>query len=162
MVQLDMDKTTGLIQRDGKNFNCCESTLLAINEEHPIPGFDANIMKVAALTGAGVGYAGSACGAVMGIAMALGLVYGPDEDDSGEEFMEKRKLNRDLTRSVWKEFKEAFGSVNCKDLTGLDFSVDEDFEKWPAVFAERNANGPVKCDDYIDWAAKRVLKILAK
>ncbi len=44
----------------------------------------------------------------------------------------------------------------------MDFLVDEEYEKWPAVFAERKANGPVECDDYIDWAAKRVLETFGK
>lgn len=157
-----MDKTTGLNVRDGKRFHCCESTLLNIHREHPLPGFEPNIMKAASLTGASVGYSGSACGAVVGIATALGLVYGTDGEESLEEFQEKRENNMALIRPLLREFKETFGFVNCKDLTGLDFLVDEDLEKWPAVSAERNEKGPVKCDDYIDWAAKKVLEILGE
>ncbi len=157
-----MDKTTGLNVRDGKEFDCCESTLMIVHREHPLPGFEPNIMRAASITGAGVGYSGSACGAVVGIATTLGLVYGTDGEESPEEFQEKRDHNRALSRSLLQEFKETFGSVNCKDLTGLDFLVDEDLEKWPAVFAERKTNGPVECDDYIDWAAKRVLETLGE
>ena len=155
-----MDKTTGLIVRDGKSFNCCESTLLNIHREYPLPGFEANVMRVASLTGAGMGWSGGACGAVVGIATALGLVYGTDGEESLEEFQEIRGRNKELNRSLLREFRETFGSINCKGLTGLDFLVDEDYEKWPAVFAERKANGPVECDDYINWAAKRVLETL--
>ena len=57
------------------------------------------------------------------------------------------------------EFKEKFGSVNCKDLTGLDFSVDEDWAKWSEVYAERE-KAAVNCHTYIDWAAERVLSTL--
>jgi C_GCAxxG_C_C family probable redox protein len=117
-------------------------------------------MRVASLTGAGVGWSGGACGAVVGIATALGLVYGTDGEESLEEFQETRGRNKELNRSLLREFRETFGSINCKGLTGLDFLVEEDYEKWPAVFAERNEKGPVKCDDYIDWAAKRVLETL--
>ena len=156
-----MDKKTGLIERDGKTFNCCESTLLIVNDTHPLPGFEPNIMRASSLTGASVGLSGSACGAVVGIATALGLVYGTDGGEPPEEFQEKRDHNYALARSLMREFKETFGSVNCKDLTGLDFMVDEDMEKWPAVFAERK-EGPVECDDYIDWAAKRVLETLGE
>jgi len=157
-----LDKTTGLNVRDGKEFDCCESTLMIVNDNHPLPGFGPNIMRAASLTGAGVGLSGSACGAAVGIATALGLVYGTDGKESPEEFKEKRDQNYALTRSLMREFKETFGSVNCKDLTGLDFMVDEDLEKWPAVFAERKEKGPFECDDYVDWAAKRVLETLGE
>ena len=157
-----MEKTTGLNVRDGKEVDCCESTLLIVNDTHPLPGFESNIMRAASLTGAGVGCSGTACGAVVGIATALGLVYGTDGEESLEEFQEKREHNYELTRTLMREFKETFGSLNCKGLTGLDFLVDEEYEKWPAVFAERKANGPVECDDYIDWAAKRVLETLGE
>ncbi len=157
-----MDKTTGLNKRDGKGYNCCESTLLIVNDGHPLPGLESNVMKVASLTGAGVGWSGGACGAVVGIATALGLVYGTDGEESLEEFQEKRGRNKALNRSLLREFKETFGSINCKGLTGLDFLVDEEYEKWPAVFAERNEKGPVNCDDYINWATKRVLETLGE
>ena len=157
-----MDKTTGLNERDGKGYNCCESTLLIVNDEHPLPGFELNIMKAASLTGAGVGWSGSACGAVVGIATALGLAYGTDGEESPEEYQETRGRNKALIRPLLQEFKETFGSVNCKGLIGLDLLDDEDAKRWPAVFAERNEKGPVKCDDYIDWAAKRVLETLGE
>ncbi len=100
----DMDKTTGLIVIDGKSFNCCESTLLNIHREYPLPGFESNVMRVASLTGAGVGWSGGACGAVVGIATALGLVYGTDGEESLEEFQEKRGRNKALNRSLLREF----------------------------------------------------------
>jgi C_GCAxxG_C_C family probable redox protein len=157
-----MDKTTGLNNLDGKGFNCCESTLLNIHREHPLHGFEPNVMRAASLTGAGVGWSGSGCGAVVGIATALGLAYGTDGEESLEEYGEKRARNKALIRPLLREFKETFGSVNCKGLIGLDLLDDEDAKKWPAVFAERNEKGPVKCDDYIDWAAKRVLETLGE
>jgi hypothetical protein len=99
---------------------------------------------------------------VVGIATALGLACGSDGTEPLEEFAEKRMENFMMARGILNEFKEKFGSVNCIDLTGLDFSVDEDLEKWPAVFDERKAKGPVECDDYINWAVKRVLETLGE
>jgi len=157
-----LDKTTGLNKRDGKGYNCCESTLLMVNDGHPLPGLESNVMKVASLTGAGVGWSGSACGAVVGMASALGLVYGTDGEESLEEYQEKRAHYKALIRPLLREFKETFGSINCKDLIGLDLLDDEDAKKWPAVFDERKANGPVECDDYINWAAQRALEALGE
>ena len=50
-----MEKTTGLIKRDGKEFNCCQRTLMIIHKEHPLPGFESNFMKAASSFGGGVG-----------------------------------------------------------------------------------------------------------
>jgi len=66
-----MDKVTGLNNRNGNQFNCAESTLLMINDKHPLPDFGPKIMKTASLTGAGVCYQGSACGAVVGMATIM-------------------------------------------------------------------------------------------
>jgi len=43
-----MDKITGLNNRSGNQFNCAESTLLMINDKHPLPNFRSNIMKTRA------------------------------------------------------------------------------------------------------------------
>jgi hypothetical protein len=72
------------------------------------------------------------------MANALGLVYGSDGKESPEEFMEKREHSRALIRPLMKEFKDIFGAVNCKGLTGLDFLVDEERSRWSEVFDERD------------------------
>ncbi len=58
-----------------------------------------------------------------------------------------------------REFEEAFGSVNCGDLFFGLFPWTEDSD---ARYNEMNAQGLVKCDDYINWAAKRVLETLVE
>ena len=155
------DKLTGLNDRDGRHYNCAESTVLIVNDKHPLPGFGAEAMKIMSTTGAGVSLSGHACGAVIGIATALGLAYGTDGTELQDEFPEKRMENMMRGRAIISEFKEKFGAVNCIDLTGLDFAVDEDLAKWPDTYAER-AMGPVNCDDYIDWAVQRVLEQLGE
>jgi C_GCAxxG_C_C family probable redox protein len=52
------------------------------------------------------------CGAVTGALMALGLKYGKAQDDSDE----KKKVTYALTRRFCEEFKERFGSLNCREL----------------------------------------------
>jgi C_GCAxxG_C_C family probable redox protein len=153
------DKLTGINDRDGRHYNCAESTVLIVNDKHPLPGFGAEAMKIMSLTGGGISMSGHACGAVVGIATALGLAYGTDGTEPQDEFPKKRMENMMMSRAIIGEFKEKFGAVNCKDLTGLDFSVDEELARWPKVFAERK-KGPVQCDNYIDWAAQRVLEQL--
>ena len=154
-----MDKKTGVIVRDGKEFDCAESVLIIVNEGHPLPGFELNIMKAASALGGGVGRWGSACGATTGAIMALGLAYGTDGEEHLEEFQDKREPLFEMGRVFMREFEEAFGSVNCSDLFFGLFPWTEESE---ARYVEIKAQGLVKCDDYIDWAAKRVLETLGE
>ena len=158
-----MDKTTGLIERDGKEYNCCESTLMIINKEHPLPGFESNIMKVASPFGGGVGGWGSACGAATGIAMALGLVYGTDGNESLEEFLDKRKQVNEISKSLMMEFEESFGSVNCNDLLGMDRRTEGFRAQYNEMkHAQKRTSGLDICDECINWAAKRTLETLGE
>ena len=154
-----MDKKTGVIVRDGKEFDCAESVLMIVHREHPLPGFESNIMKAASALGGGVGRWGSACGATTGAVMALGLAYGTDGEEPLEEFQDKREPLFEMGRVFMREFEEAFGSVNCSDLFSGLFPWTEESD---ARYVEIKAQGLVKCDDYIDWAAKRVLETLGE
>ena len=64
-----------------------------------------------------------------------------------------------IGRPLMKDFKNTFGDINCKGLTGLDFLVDEERARWSEVFRERET-APVNCHTYIDWAAERVLQTI--
>jgi C_GCAxxG_C_C family probable redox protein len=157
-----LDKVTGLNNRNGKQYNCAESTLLMINDKYPLPDFSPNIMKTASLTGGGVCYQGSACGAVVGMATALGLVYGTTGDESPEEFNEKREKAQGVLKPLLKGFTEKYGSVNCKGLTGLDFTVEEEMQKFVERSTEQMPKGTLACEGYVDWAAQKVLETLGK
>ena len=145
-----------MFERDGKRFNCCESVLLMVNEEQLIPGFDANIMRAASSLGGGVGGWGSACGAATGAVIAFGLVFGTNGEESPDDFQESRDHLRDVSQRFLKEFEANFGSLNCNDLLGVDRRTEEGKER----YNELKSLGLVKCDDYVDWAAKRALEIL--
>jgi C_GCAxxG_C_C family probable redox protein len=145
-----------MIVRDGKRFNCCESALILIDEGHPLPGFRANIMKAASSLGGGVGGWGSACGAATGAVIALGLVQGTDGEETIEEFQKRRGQLREISQVLLKEFEDTFGSLNCMDLLGVDRRTEEG----KARYVELKAQGLVKCDDYVDWAARRALELL--
>jgi C_GCAxxG_C_C family probable redox protein len=151
-----MGKKYAFVERDGKTFNCCESTLLNVHGEHPLPGFDSDIMKVASPYGGGI-YWGSLCGATAGIAMALGLACGTDGDESLETFTEKRERLAEVSTSLMREFEEAFGSINCNGLLGVDRRTEEGRAKLKVL---RDTKGISMCEEYIDWATKRTLKAL--
>jgi len=147
-----------MIGRDGKRFNCAESALILVDEDYPLPGFEGNIMKAASSLGGGVGGWGSACGAATGAVIALALVQGTDGEETPEEFQERRGRLRELSQVLMREFEDAFGSLNCMDLLGVDRRTEEG----KARYAEMKAQGLVKCDDYVDWAANRATEILSE
>ena len=147
-----------MIGRNGKRFNCCESVLIMVDEGHPLQGFEPNIMKAASSFGGGVGGWGSACGAVTGAVIALALVHGTDGEETLEEFKDNRGRLREASQFFLKDFEDAFGSVNCMDLLGVDRRTEEG----KARYGELKAQGLVKCDDYVDWAAKRALETLGE
>ena len=147
-----------MIVRDGKRFNCCESVLLMVDEGHPLPGFESNIMKAASSLVGGVGGWGSACGAATGAVIALGLVGGTDGEETIKEFQDKRGRLREVSQVFLKEFEDAFGSVNCMDLLGVDRRTDEG----QARYNEIRDQCVGKCNGYVEWAAKRALEILGE
>jgi C_GCAxxG_C_C family probable redox protein len=147
-----------MIVRDGKRFNCCESVLIMVDEGHPLPGFESNLMKAASSLGGGVGGWGSACGAATGAVIALGLVYGTDGEEALGEFQDKREHLRELSQVLLREFEEAFGSVNCLDLLGVDRRTEEGKARYLVI--KDQCVG--KCNGYVDWAAKRTLEILGE
>ena len=147
-----------MIVRDGKRFNCCESVLLMVDEGHPLPGFESNIMKAASSLGGGVGGWGSACGAATGAVIALGLVGGTDGEETIKEFQDKRGRLREVSQVFLKEFEDAFGSVNCMDLLGVDRRTDEG----KARYNEIRDQCVGKCNGYVEWAAKRALVVLGE
>jgi C_GCAxxG_C_C family probable redox protein len=109
-----------MISKGDLRFNCCESVLIRIDRESPLPGFDNDVMRIASAFGGGVAGWGSVCGAVSGVAMALGLIYGTDGDEHPDEFQGKRDRLRDKTQRFLRVFEEEFGSVNCMNLLGVD------------------------------------------
>ena len=139
-----------MISEGELRFNCCESTLKRVNKEKPLPGFDSDIMRIASGFGGGIGGWGSACGAVSGSAMALGLVYGSNGDEDIETYRIKRKKLRDLTREYLGAFLSEFGSVNCQDLLGVDRHTEEGRKK----YVELSKQGVFRCSEYVEWSSR--------
>jgi C_GCAxxG_C_C family probable redox protein len=147
-----------MIVRDGKRFNCSESVLIMIDEGHPLPGFEPNIMKTASSLGGGVGGWGSACGAATGAVIAFSLIHGTDGVEDLGEFRDKRQHLREMSQEFLRKFEDAFGSVNCIDLLGVDRRTEEGKARYQEI--KDQCTG--KCNNYVDWAAKRVLVTLGE
>jgi C_GCAxxG_C_C family probable redox protein len=145
-----------MIEKDGLRFNCCESVIIRINEKHPLPGFGSDVMRIASNFGGGVAGWGSACGAVTGAVMAFGLIMGTEGDENPDDFKVKRDRMRALTQVFMKAFEEKWGNVGCYGLLGVNTRTPEG----KARYDEMKARGETHCDEYVKWAADKLLTIL--
>jgi len=130
----------------GRPYNCCESVLLALNEYLDVGS--KVIPKIGTGIGAGVSLNGLLCGAISSVTMAIGLKHG-------------RTSTEDNPQPVWNmvdkyvaEFKDKFGYVNCRQLTGLDLKTKEGLKEYYVKVHDYT------CADRIRFAVKKALEIL--
>jgi len=129
----------------GRSYNCCESVLLALKDYLKL-GSDV-IPKIGTGIGAGVSLNGLLCGAVSGVAMAIGIKYG-------------RTSPEECPQPVWNivdkyvaEFQDKFGYVNCRQLTGLDLETPEGLKEYFAKVHDYS------CADRIRFAVQKALEV---
>ena len=142
-----------MISQGDLRFNCCESTLVRINQITDLPGFDPNVMRIASAFGGGIGSSGSACGAVSGAAMALGLIYGTNGDESSGIFSDKRGKLKEKTKEFIAAFNSEFDEINCIQLLGVDYRTEEGLKR----YRELTGTGVFRCNDYVKWAANWIV-----
>jgi C_GCAxxG_C_C family probable redox protein len=146
-----------MIYKGELRFNCCESTLMKINEVKSLPGFDKNVIRIASNMGGGVGGWGDMCGAASGVAMAIGLIYGTEGEETIKIYEEMRARQKALTLQFLQEFKTKWGNVTCRGLLGCEACSPEERFKRYNYLKER---GETHCDEYVDWSAETALKII--
>jgi len=106
--------------KDG--YNCSQSVLLSMVEYWKFK--DELIPKVATAFGGGMARCGSACGALTGGLMAIGIKYGTNEPLS-----EKAARAYELAETFYRRFEKQNGSTICRELLGLDLSDTEQRKK---------------------------------
>jgi C_GCAxxG_C_C family probable redox protein len=132
----------------GSGLLCSESVLLAISESLGIRS--ELIPKIATGFGAGIGGQGSICGAITGGVMALGLKLGR------ENVATKERASYKFASELLTRFEKRYGHINCRDLTGCDFTTEEGRKK----YADEKM-WETKCRQYIAGATAIVLDILS-
>ena len=95
--------------------------LLAVCQEFNIE--NEIIPKIATCFGGGIGNTGDVCGAVTGAVMAIGLIR--KQSTSLEEWMETAAV----AKTFCQRFSEEMGTIKCKELTKLDFSMEDGLEQ---------------------------------
>lgn len=95
-----------------EGYNCSQSVFLAFSD---LTGFDEKTaLLVSSSFGGGMGRMREVCGAVSGMFMAAGILYGYTDPKSNTEKMEHYKRIQELAAS----FRERNSSIVCRDILG--------------------------------------------
>ena len=102
-----------------EGYNCAQSVFLAFSQEY---GMDFEMaLKMSSSFGAGMGRLREVCGAVSGMFMVAGLVYGyidPKDHKTKTEHYERIQY-------LAKAFEDKNGSIICRELLGLGAGKDK-------------------------------------
>lgn len=133
-----------------QGYNCAQSVLAAFSDKLDI-NFERAV-KVASSFGAGMGRLREVCGAVSGMFMVVGLLYGYDDPANKEAKAAHYKLIQELSS----KFKEQNGSIICRELLGLNKGPDTPIpeERTAGYYAKR------PCVELVGTAAKIVEELI--
>ena len=101
-----------------KGYNCSQAVLMAFSD---LTGLDDDTSaKLASSFGGGLARMREVCGAVSGVAMVLGLLYGNDDPTD----QEAKSTHYHLVQEFARRFKEQNGSIICRELLSGTGSVE--------------------------------------
>ena len=108
------------------------------------------IPKIGTAIGAGVGLNGLLCGSISSVAMAIGIKYG-------------RNSTEESPQPVWgmideyvAAFKDKFGGVNCRQLTGLNLKTEDGLQEYFARVHD------YECTKRLRFAVEKGMEILSR
>ena len=105
-----MDHSTKAAELFVNGYNCAQAMLVAYCDVTGLtPEFSA---KLASSFGGGMGRMREVCGAVSGMLMVAGLLYGYDDPGAGEEKREHYKRIQEMAGA----FREETGSIVCREI----------------------------------------------
>ena len=102
-----------------EGYNCSQAVFLAFSDKYDIEKTAA--VKLASSFGGGMGRMREVCGAVSGMFMVAGLLYGYDDPKAKEEKAEHYARIQELAA----KFTDINGSIVCRELLGLSQKKDD-------------------------------------
>lgn len=102
-----------------KGYNCTQSVVLAFEELHCLD--EKTATRISSSFGGGMGRLREVCGAVSGMFMVAGLLYGYDSPGQYEE----KKEHYERIQYLAGRYREKNGSIVCRELLGLDRKTDD-------------------------------------
>jgi C_GCAxxG_C_C family probable redox protein len=130
-----------------EHINCAQAVvcyaLLRMDE-------DVDLITEARYFGGGISGMGELCGALNGLALALGM---------RDRFLAERGIagpdsTGDQLKSILRDFAAESGSCRCRDLTGYDLSTPD------GMIEFRLSDIRSRCNDYVAWAMDRLEPLL--
>ena len=118
-----------------KGYTCAQAVVLAFAEEIGAEGEQLNVLlKVASSFGGGFGRLREVCGAVSGMGIVVGAMFGLDEPDNAKKTEHYRLIQR-----LAGEFKDINGSIVCRELLGAKLAATnpEPAERTPEYYKTR-------------------------
>jgi C_GCAxxG_C_C family probable redox protein len=112
--------------RDDNYYGCAESALVALQTIFDLP--EAADSSAAMALNGGIAYSGGMCGAITGVAMALGKLAELRIDDHKEA----KRTARRLTQELIAEFEAEFDSSDCRDLIDYEISIPAEHDAFIA------------------------------
>lgn len=97
-----------------EGYNCAQSVFAAFCDETGLPRETA--LALASSFGGGMGRLREVCGAVTGMFMAAGLLYGRFKPGDSEA----KSLHNLRIQELAARFREENGSILCRELLGID------------------------------------------
>ena len=102
-----------------KGYNCAQAVFLSFCDEYGMD--EETAIKVSSSFGAGMGRLREVCGAVSGMFMVAGLIYGYTDPKD----YKKKTEHYERIQALAKEFEERNGSIICRELLGLGAGKDK-------------------------------------
>lgn len=93
-----------------EGYNCAQSVFAAFCQEMKIE--EKTALRLASSFGGGLGRMREVCGAVSGMCMALGCLYGYDTPETGAV----KREHYERVQALAGQFREQFGSIVCRDI----------------------------------------------
>jgi C_GCAxxG_C_C family probable redox protein len=131
---------------EGRPYNCCESVLLTLMEYLDIKS--ELTPKIATGIGAGFSLNGLTCGSISGAVMVIGIKYG-------------RKTSNEKPQTTWSKvdkfieaFKQTWGAVTCRKLTGLDVKTQDGMQEYLKTVHD------YACTARVKFAVKKAIELL--
>ncbi len=114
-----MSKSQEAIDFFKQGYNCSQSVFLAFCDK---TGFEPETaLKISSSFGGGMGRLREVCGAVSGMLMVAGVLYGYFDPKDNKAKAKHYKLIQELAN----KFKEQNGSIICRELLGLGAGADK-------------------------------------
>ena len=102
-----------------EGYNCSQSVFLAFCDEYDMDFETA--LKISSSFGAGMGRLREVCGAVSGMFMVAGMVYGYSDPKDHK----KKTEHYERIQYLAKEFEDKNRSIICRELLGLGAGKDK-------------------------------------